>query len=63
MKQLEHNSLPQPKGALKLRDAADYLSLSVPTIHRLVRRGLLKPNRATRLLIFPLAELDRFLAS
>jgi excisionase family DNA binding protein len=51
---------PQPKGALKLRDAADYLSLSVPTIHRLIRRGLLKPNRATRHVLLSRVELDRF---
>jgi excisionase family DNA binding protein len=50
-----------PRGALKLKPAANYLSVSVPTMHRLVKRGLLKPNRATRHLIFPVSELDRFL--
>ena len=50
-----------PRGALKLKPAANYLSVSVPTMHRLVKRGLLKPNRATRHLIFSLEELDRFL--
>jgi len=49
-------------GALKLKAAARYLGgLSVPTMHRLIKRGLLKPNRATRHLLFPLSELDRFL--
>jgi len=49
-------------GALKLRPAAKYLGgLSVPTMHRLVKRGLLKPNRATRHLIFLRSDLDRFL--
>ena len=49
-------------GALKLRAAAAYLGgLSVPTVHRLIKRGLLKPNRSTRHLLFPIAELDRFL--
>jgi len=52
---------PPQRGALKLAQTAEYLSLSPPTIHRLVRRGLLKPNRATRHLIFPLEELNRFL--
>ena len=48
--------------ALKLKPAAEYLGgLSVPTMHRLVKRGLLRPNRATRHLLFPLNELDRFL--
>ncbi len=48
-------------GALKLKPAAQYLSLSVPTMHRLVQRGLLKPCRATRHLLFAKKELDRFL--
>jgi excisionase family DNA binding protein len=51
----------QRVGALKLKPAAHYLSLSKPSIYRLVARGLLKPNRATRHLLFPVAELDRFL--
>jgi excisionase family DNA binding protein len=50
------------KGALKTKAAAVYLGgLSKLTVHRLVKRGLLKPNRATRHLLFPLSELDRFL--
>jgi hypothetical protein len=50
-------------GALKLNQARQYLGgLSVPTMHRLVARGLLKPNRCLRHLIFPIKELDRFLS-
>ena len=49
-------------GAFKLKDAAQYLGgLSPLTLRRLVARGLLRPNRATRHLIFARAELDRFL--
>jgi hypothetical protein len=49
-------------GAMKLKPAAAYLGgLSVPTMHRLIQRGLLKPCRATRHLLFPKKELDRFL--
>jgi hypothetical protein len=49
-------------GALKLKEAREYLcGLSIPTMHRLIARGLLKPNRATRHLLFPISELDRFL--
>jgi DNA-binding transcriptional MerR regulator len=45
-----------------MREAREYLGgLSVPTIHRLVKRGLLRPNRATRHLIFLRSDLDRFL--
>jgi hypothetical protein len=50
------------QGALKLREARQYLGgLSVPTMHRLIKRGLLKPCRATRHLLFQISELDRFL--
>lgn len=50
------------RGALKQPEARAYLGgISIPTLHRLIQRGLLKPNRATRHLIFPIEELDRFL--
>jgi hypothetical protein len=49
-------------GALKLKPAAEYLGgLSIPTMHRLIQRGLLRPNRSLRHLIFSHEELDRFL--
>jgi hypothetical protein len=52
----------QTVGALKLKPAAEYLGgLSVPTMHRLIKRGLLRPNRALRHLVFAKVELDRFL--
>jgi len=52
----------QTVGALKLNSAAQYLGgLSVPTMHRLIRRGLLRPNRALRHLLFSREDLDRFL--
>jgi len=51
-----------PVGALKLKPAAEYLGgLSVPTMHRLIARGLLRPNRSLRHLLFLKSELDRFL--
>jgi excisionase family DNA binding protein len=51
----KHSTTPatQPVGAYKLKPAAHYLSVSKPTVYRLVARGLLRPNRATRHLIFP----------
>jgi excisionase family DNA binding protein len=49
-------------GALKLKPVAEYLSLSVPTMYRLVARGLLKANRSTRHLIFDVNELRRFIS-
>jgi DNA-binding transcriptional MerR regulator len=49
-------------GAVKQAQARAYLGgISVPTLHRLIRRGLLRPNRSTRHLLFPISELDRFL--
>jgi Helix-turn-helix domain len=49
-------------GAFKLEEARGYLGgLSIPTLHRLIRRGLLHPNRSTRHLLFTKTELDRFL--
>jgi hypothetical protein len=55
---------PTPeRGAFKLKEARQYLGgLSVPTMHRLIRKGQLKPNRQLRHLIFSRAELDRFLS-
>jgi hypothetical protein len=48
--------------ALKLEPAAKYLGgLSVPTMHRLVRRGELVPVRKIRYLLFTIDELNRFL--
>jgi Helix-turn-helix domain len=49
-------------GALKLPQAAVYLGgLSIPTMHRLVQRGLLTPSRGLRHMLFPVVELNRFL--
>jgi hypothetical protein len=51
-----------PVGALKLKDAAVYLGVSPISIRRLIKRGLLKPNRSLRHIIIAVEELDRFLA-
>jgi hypothetical protein len=52
-----------PVGALKLKAAAEYLGgVSPITVRRLIERGLIKPNRALRHLLIPVAELDRFIA-
>ena len=49
-------------GALKLKDAATYLGgVSTITVRRLIKRGLIKPNRALRHVIIPVTELDRFI--
>jgi excisionase family DNA binding protein len=48
--------------ALKLKQAAEYLGLSTVSIRRLIKCGLIKPNRALRHILISVAELDRFLA-
>jgi hypothetical protein len=51
------------RGALKLRDAAEYLGgVSQISVRRAIARGLIKPNRSFRHLLIPISELDRFLA-
>jgi excisionase family DNA binding protein len=52
----------QIRGALKLAEAARYLSVSTITVRRLIERGLIKPNRSLRHLLIPISELDRFLS-
>lgn len=49
-------------GALKLKDARQYLGgISVPTMHRLIREGQLRPCRTLRHYLFSIEELSRFL--
>lgn len=47
--------------ALSRHEAAGILGISPISIDRLVKRGLLKPSRATRRPLFPVWELERFL--
>jgi hypothetical protein len=49
--------------ALKIKDATLYLGrVSVTTVRRLIKRGLIRPNRALRHVLIPVSELERFLA-
>ena len=51
------------KLCLDRRQTANALSVKNPiTVDRLAARGLLRPNRATRKPLYPLAEIARFLA-
>jgi Helix-turn-helix domain len=63
---LEHHQRAAPAApveALKIKAAGQYLGGVAPiTIRRLIKRGLIKPNRALRHILIPVAELDRFLA-
>ena len=49
-------------GAYKLKKAAAYLDVSPMSVRRLIKRGLLKPNRNLRHITIAVRELDRYLA-
>ena len=52
------------QGALKLKDSCAYLGgISPSSVRRLIERGLLKPNRALRHILIPIAELNHFINS
>jgi hypothetical protein len=56
------NLLPSNmRGALQLKAAAQYCSMSEISMRRCVKRGLLKPNRSLSRLLFSVKELNRFL--
>jgi hypothetical protein len=56
------NALPQVAVlALSRNDAAKALSISLPTLDRLVSRGLLRPSRGCRKPTFSVRELERYL--
>jgi hypothetical protein len=54
---------PQQRGALKLKPAADYISVSPVSMRRLIKRGLIKPIRSIRHILISVNELNRFLES
>jgi hypothetical protein len=51
-----------PRAALQTREAASYIGVSELTLKRLAYRGLLNPNRALGRLLWPVKQLDAFLA-
>ena len=53
---------PAPqKLAYSMGEAADALGVSYITVHRLLKRGLLKSSSALRTKLIPATELERFL--
>ena len=59
---ITHHEPVQP-GGYKLRDAAKYCGGIHPeTLRRAVKRGVLRPSRITRHLLFSKAALDEFLS-
>jgi excisionase family DNA binding protein len=47
--------------AFTVRETADILGVSYKTVHRLIKRGLLRNSKALRHKIIPAAEIKRFL--
>ena len=50
-----------PKLALNRVEAAEAIGQSPATIDRLTKRGLLRASRATRLPLYAIKEIERFL--
>jgi predicted urease superfamily metal-dependent hydrolase len=56
----QSNNTPAIMGAMKMRDACAYLGGIHPaTLRRLIERGLIRPNKVFRHLLFPVDELNR----
>ena len=56
------NTVPlTERGAFQLREVADYLTLSITTVRRLIKRGLIQPLPGIRHVVIARAECDRFL--
>jgi len=56
------NTVPlTERGAFQLPEAADYLSLSITTLRRKLKDGLIKRLPGIRIVVITKAECDRFL--
>jgi excisionase family DNA binding protein len=54
---------PLPRLAYTMQETADILGVSYITVHRLLKRGLLKSSTALRHKLIPASEIERFLKS
>jgi excisionase family DNA binding protein len=54
---------PLPKLAYSMKETAEVLGVSYFTVHRLIKRGLLKSSNALRHKLIPHSEIERFLQS
>lgn len=50
-----------PKLAYSMRESADCIGVSYVTMHRLLKRGLIKSSTALRTKLIARTELERFL--
>jgi hypothetical protein len=51
------------RSAVSIKTAAIMLEVSEKSIRRLIERGLLKPNRALRVLRIPVSQIEELLTS
>ena len=56
------NSPDLPRLAYTMEETADLLGVSYITVHRLLKRGLLRSSNALRHKLIPRTEIERFLA-
>ena len=56
------NTVPlNQRGSFQLREVADYFSVGVTTVRRLIKRGLIQPLPGIRHIVISKEECDRFL--
>ena len=58
---IQKTGAPVMRLALNSEETAAALGITTITLWRLTKRGLLKPNRATRRPLYPVSEIERFL--
>jgi excisionase family DNA binding protein len=61
--QVEARQVSQPRLAYTMRETAAILGVSYISVHRLIKRGLLRSSSALRHKLIPASEIDRFLNS
>lgn len=52
-----------PRLAYTMRETAEVLGVDYQTVYRLSKRGLLRSSTSLRTKLFPVSEIERFLAS
>jgi excisionase family DNA binding protein len=52
---------PLPRLAYTMEETAQILGVSYITVHRLIKRGLLRSSSALRHKLIPMTEIQRFL--
>ncbi|MHC1763589.1 MAG: helix-turn-helix domain-containing protein [Verrucomicrobiia bacterium] len=52
-----------PRLAYSMRETAEILGVDYITVHRLLKRGLLRSSSALRTKVIPLVEIERFLTA